>query len=70
MKNLTIACFVLFFLGVVAFLLQLWFHLWTPDIFIKLILTDSAVFVLFIAAAFIIKEHKETEKIHNDKGLD
>ena len=70
MKPLNIVCFVLFLLGVVMCLMQLWGEVWSPDTFAKLIITDGAVFVVSFVWAFLVKENKESQKIDRGNSLD
>lgn len=65
MKALTIFCFILFLAGVAAFLGQMWFSLWSSGIFLKIIITDVALFAIAFVLAFLIKENKESKNIHN-----
>jgi hypothetical protein len=58
MKPLTIACFALFLLGVAAFVAQMWFHIWEPEIFLKIIITNGCVFAVVFVMQFLIKEEK------------
>ncbi|HVY13275.1 MAG TPA: hypothetical protein VHB73_06910 [Alphaproteobacteria bacterium] len=66
-RALTITCFFLFFAGVAAFLAQMWAHVWSPAMFLKLIITDGALFAIVFVMAFLIKEHRESKKIGRDE---
>jgi hypothetical protein len=66
----TIICLVLFLLGMVLGLVQLWINLWNAELFLKIIVTDGALFVISFVVGFLVKEHKENEKINKGSGLD
>ncbi|MEJ0062446.1 MAG: hypothetical protein WDO70_04395 [Alphaproteobacteria bacterium] len=71
MKLPSAACFFFILLGVLLYLIQLWFQVWSHEIFSKIMVTDIAVFIIVYAFSFFIKEDKATDKINNDKnGLD
>lgn len=63
---LTFLCFFLFVAGIGLFLAEMWFHVWSDEVFFKLAATDVAVFTVCFVWAFLVKENKESEKI--DKG--
>lgn len=67
MKALTLTCFGLFFAGVGAFILQMWFEPWSASVFMKIILTDIGLFAIIFVLAFLIKENKESKKISDDE---
>ncbi len=62
--------FTLFLLGVLLFLAQLWAQPFGAELFSKLILTDGALFVVSLVAAFLIREHAETAKPPEKNELD
>lgn len=71
MKFSSTLCFLLFLLGIVLGLAQLWAHAFSDEVFFKLIVTDGAFFVVCFVWAFLVKENRESEKIHGSKnGLD
>ncbi len=70
MKPSTLICFALFLAGVIISLAQLWFFIWPVDLFFKIIVTNGALFVVSLVFVFLIKENKQTEKIHKGSGLD
>ncbi len=69
-KHLTLISFGLFLLGVCLFLAQMWFHPWSADLFVKLVITDGALFVIVFVLNFIIRENKTSKKINEDGALD
>jgi hypothetical protein len=69
MKPANLICFALFVLGVVLWLLQLWFKVWTPDMFFKLSATDGAFLLVAVLWVFLVKENKASAKI-TKSGLD
>ena len=70
MRLASIVCIGLFALAVVLGLAQLWFHLLSPDLFIKSLITIVAIGALIFVPAFILKENKEAEKRAKGGGLD
>jgi uncharacterized phage infection (PIP) family protein YhgE len=48
-------------------LLQLWFSLWSADIFIKILITLAIFFVVALVLLFIKKESLETRKLKDDQ---
>ncbi len=70
MKILTALCFLLFLAGVLLFLAQLWFHIFAPDIFVKIGITDAALLAIVFILNFLIKENKQTDKINEGHKLD
>ena len=70
MKSLAILSFFLFVLGVLLFLVQMWFNLMSADTFMKVSITNAALFVITFALNFMIKENKQTSKINEGKDLD
>ena len=65
-----LAGFALFVAGAAAALAQLWLQVWPPEIFIKLMATDGMLLALIVAATFILRERRETERLRNRKRLD
>jgi len=70
MKFLTGTAFLLFLAGVLMWLAQMWFHLLAPDLFIKISITDAALFVIVFVLNFIIRENRLTAKINQGSKLD
>ena len=70
LKYLTMSSFGLFLLGVGLFLVQLWAHPWSADLFAKLIITIGALFGVVFVLSFIIRENKISKKINDDGALD
>ena len=52
-------CFGLFLVGVAFGLAQLWFQLWSSDLFVKLILTDAAAFIVVAIWSFLVRERSD-----------
>jgi uncharacterized membrane protein YcjF (UPF0283 family) len=65
-----LAGFALFVAGAAVALAQLWLQLWSPETFVKLMATDGVLFALVVAAAFILRERRETEQLRSRKRLD
>ena len=70
MKTSSTICFALFLAGVAVFLAQLWFSLWGPDLFVKILLTDGILFLVAFVVNFLLRENRQSEKINNGSGLD
>lgn len=68
MKTPTLICFALFLLGVALWLVELWFEPWRADLFFKIIMTNAIFFAVAVVWAFLLKERKETDKIHGEKS--
>ncbi len=62
--------FAAFLIGAGLFLAQLWLQIWSPETFLKLILTDGVALAVTIAFAFIMRERRETERLRNRRDLD
>jgi len=62
--------FALFVAGAAAALAQLWLQVWSPETFIKLMATDGVLLALVVAATFIWRERRETERLRNRDQLD
>ncbi|HQQ62079.1 MAG TPA: hypothetical protein PLF22_00750 [Pseudomonadales bacterium] len=67
MNAMQIVCFVVFLLGVVTGLGQLWFSIWTDETFAKLLITEFAVLGVFLVLSFLIRESEEVDA--QDKKL-
>ena len=63
------AAFLLFLAGVGAGLAQLWFRVWDPDTFVKIMITDVALFVVVLAWRVVARERRETQRIRNPEKL-
>jgi hypothetical protein len=62
--------FGLFILGVAGGLAQLWLQMWSPDVFLKLAITDGALIVVALAWHFVAGERRASERLSRDKRLD
>ncbi len=67
MKILTGISFFLFVFGVGAFLAQMWVQPWHADIFMKIMITDGALLAIFVVLAFLVRENRASDRIHNSK---
>lgn len=65
-----LAGFVLVVAGAAALLAQVWLQLWSPEMFLKLMMTDGVLLALVVAAAFVLRERRETERLRDRKRLD
>jgi len=62
--------FAAFLIGAGLFLAQLWLQVWSPETFVKLILTDGVALAITIAFGFVMRERRETERLRNRRDLD
>ena len=67
MKYGSIVCTALFILGVILSLGQMWFSLFQPDLFWKLLITICAFFIVALGITLVFKEYL-SEKEMKDKG--
>jgi hypothetical protein len=70
MSPAVLAGFAVFLVGAALFLAQLWFEPWRPETFAKLIVTDGVVLAIVIAGAFVMRERRDTRRLHDRKDLD
>jgi len=68
MKYGSIICTGLFVLGVALSLVQLWFAPLDPELFFKLIITITALFVVALGITLVFKEYL-SEKEMKKKGF-
>jgi hypothetical protein len=59
----------LFVIDALIMLVQLWFSLWEYELFLKIIITISAFFVISLVLTFVVKEIAETKRLKNSKDL-
>ena len=62
--------FALFLIGAALFLAQLWAQPWSPETFLKLLITDGVLLAITIAGGFVMRERRESERLRNRKDLD
>jgi uncharacterized membrane protein YiaA len=70
MKTSTLISMTLFILGVLIFLIQLWFESWSSEMFSKIMITDIVLFGVSLVVVFLIKENKESQDLHKGDRLD
>jgi uncharacterized membrane protein YcjF (UPF0283 family) len=70
MSPAVVVGFALFLVGTGLFLAQLWLQPWSPETFLKLIVTDGIALAITIAFAFVLRERRETERLRNRRDLD
>ena len=68
MKYGSIVCTILFVLGVVLSLTQMWFGFFEADLFFKLLVTIGAFFVVALGVTLVFKEYL-SEKEMKKKGF-
>ncbi|HEY3721409.1 MAG TPA: hypothetical protein VGL41_14870 [Roseiarcus sp.] len=59
----------LFHLGVLIGLAQLWFRPWTPETFLKILITDGALLAIALIWYFMTKERRDYEKTRDGQRL-
>jgi hypothetical protein len=62
--------FAVFLVGAALFLAQLWLQPWSPETFLKLILTDGVALAIVVIGGFALRERRETERLRNRQDLD
>jgi hypothetical protein len=62
--------FAVFLVGAVLFLAQLWLQPWSPETFLKLILTDGVALAIVVIGGFALRERRESERLRNRQDLD
>jgi len=61
----------LFVFGIALMLIQLWFTPWSAEMFIKLLVTVGALFVVALVVTMVNKEAHELDKLkHGEDNLD
>ncbi len=70
MKYGSIVCTVLFVLGVLISLVQLWFSPFETAVFIKLIITIIAFFVVSLGIALVFKEYRSEKEMKKNGYID
>lgn len=68
MKYGSIVCTILFVLGIVLLLAQMWFAPFEADLFSKLLITIGAFFVVVLGITLVFKEYL-SEKELKKKGF-
>jgi uncharacterized membrane protein len=61
--------FGLFLIGIALGLAQLWGQVFAPETFLKLAITDGALFVVVVAWMVIVRERRESERLRKDRRL-
>jgi len=59
----------LFHVGVLIGLAQLWFRPWTPETFLKILITDGALLAVVLTWNFLINERRDYEKTRDGERL-
>ncbi len=60
----------LLLIGAGLFLAQLWLQPWSPETFLKLMLTGAVALGLTVVFGFVIRERRATERLRNRRDLD
>ena len=70
MRIAGISSIVLLILGVVLFLLQLWFNCFSAEFFVKMMITLGVLLIVTVAVALIRREYVNNEKLKDDGYID
>ncbi|MES2353009.1 MAG: hypothetical protein V4568_01200 [Pseudomonadota bacterium] len=70
MKLSVVISLALFLLGVLLFLIQMWFTPWSTELFIKLLVTVGAALVIVLVFSFVNKEYRESKNLKKGARLD
>ena len=70
MRLASAICIGLFTVGVILSLAELWLHLLSPGLFVKLLITLAGLGALVFVPAFVLKENKEAKALRKGGGLD
>ena len=62
--------FAVFLVGAAMFLAQLWLQPWSPETFLKLIVTDGVALAIVVIGGFALRERRESERLRNRQDLD
>ena len=69
MKATVAIAFGLFHLGVLIGLAQLWFRPWTPETFLKIVITDGVLLAVVLVWNFLIRERRDYERTRDGERL-
>ncbi len=70
MKTGTFICVATFILGSLISILQLWFTPMPAEVFVKVIVTLGAVFVVVLGTTLASREYLENQKLRNSGHID
>ncbi len=70
MKYGSIVCTALFVLGVAISVVQLWFDLFEPELFYKLLITIGAFFVVALGITLVFKEYLSEKEMKEKDFID
>lgn len=70
MKTGIIISTALFVIGILMFIVQVWFAPWSRELFDKMIFTIAGLFVITLVVSFVYKEYKENKKLKDGGDLD
>lgn len=70
MKKGAIVCLVIFVAGALLAILQLWFSLFDPEVFTKIIITLGILFVVALGVTLVRKEYLEHDKLKKGGYID
>jgi uncharacterized membrane protein YcjF (UPF0283 family) len=61
---------LLFVIGVVLALIELWFLTWSPEVFMKLEMTLGGLFLIVVGVAYVVNEYQEDKSTRSGDRLD
>lgn len=70
MRTGAIICLIIFVTWVLIALLQLWFDLFSGEIFLKLTITAGALFAVVLGVSLVVREYIEEKKMKDDGYID
>lgn len=70
MKYSVLISALLFVMGILIMIIQLWFSVWSSEFFIKILITISLFFIISIAISFVYKEIRATHRLKHGEDVD
>ena len=70
MKYGSIVCTILFVLGVLLSLVQMWFGFFEAGLFFKLLMTIGAFFVIALGVTLVFREYLSEKEMKNKGFID
>ena len=70
MKTGSIICLVIFVLGAMISLAQLWFSPFDVEVFVKTMITLGVIFVVVLGITLVKKEYIENKKMKDSGHID
>jgi Na+-translocating ferredoxin:NAD+ oxidoreductase RnfE subunit len=70
MKHSSVISAFILIIAILVMLIQLWFSVWSHEIFTKIIITIGALLVISLVISFVYKEINDTKRFKNGGNLD